>query len=61
MANKTTIYLDDETQRLLARIGQQEFRSLSSTVTMLVRVEAAKRGLLNRAPTIIAPAKNGTE
>lgn len=55
MADKTrvTAYLDDETARLLHRIAQQEFRSDSSTLALLVRLEAARRGMLARAPEIV--------
>lgn len=45
--------LDDETSRLLDRLAQQEFRSRSSTLALLIRLEAARRGMLGRAPTLI--------
>lgn len=59
MKQRETTFLDDETRSLLARIAQQEFRSKSSTLALLVRQEAARRGMLGRAPTLVVKASNG--
>lgn len=50
---RVTAYLDDETLRLLRRIGQQEFRTDSSTIALLIRLEASRRGMLARAPELV--------
>lgn len=50
---RITTNLDPETDRLLRRIAQQEFRSVSSTIALLIRLEAAERGLLARAPEVV--------
>jgi hypothetical protein len=50
---RVTAYLDAETAYLLKRIGQQEFRSDSSTLALLIRLEAARRGMLGRAPELV--------
>lgn len=53
---RTSANLDPETARLLQRIAQQEFRSASSTIALLIRLEAARRGMLARAPTVVPEA-----
>lgn len=53
---RITAVLDEETNRYLERIAAQEFRPKSSTVAMLIRQEAARRGMLGRAPTLVADA-----
>lgn len=56
---KVSTTLDEETDRLLARLAQQEFRSKSSLIGMLIRAEAARRGMLGRAPeAVVRPARN---
>lgn len=56
---KFTLHLDEETDRLLERIAQDELRKKGPTITFLIRQEAAKRGMINRAPAAIATAKSG--
>lgn len=51
MTSKTlTCYTTADTATLLTRIAAQEARSESSTIAMLIRKEAAQRGLVGRAP-----------
>lgn len=57
---RVTACLDDETAALLARLAQQEFRSKSSTLALLIRAEAAKRGMIGRAPEAV-PDVNRTQ
>lgn len=52
---KLSIYLDLQAEDCLERIAQQELRSKNSTIAMLIRVEAARRGLIGRAPISIVP------
>lgn len=51
---RVTAYLDTETRHLLRRIAQQEFRSDSSTLALLIRLEAARRGMLARPPELVS-------
>jgi hypothetical protein len=56
---RVTAVLDEETDRMLARIAQQEFRSKSSTLALLIRKEAAERGMLARAPGLVVKDRQG--
>ncbi len=54
-----TAYVSPEVARYLDRIAAAEFRSKSGAIGMLVLQEAARRGLVARAPSIVPASNNG--